>query len=51
MRVARIGHRVEMDFEGRPVFRYHDPEPLPGGFVGLWSRDNGILVPRVTIYQ
>ncbi len=51
IRVARAGSRVEMDFEGRPVFRYNDPEPLPGGFVGLWSRDNGILVPRVTIYQ
>jgi len=51
VRVARVGSRVEADFEGRPVFRYNDPEPLPGGFVGLWSRDNGILVPRVTVYQ
>lgn len=51
LRLARVGHRLEMDFEGRPVFCYDDPDPLPGGFVGLWSRDSGILVPRVTIYQ
>jgi len=51
IRVARVGRRIEMGFEGRPVFRYEDPEPLPGGFIGLWSRDSGVLVPRVTIYQ
>jgi hypothetical protein len=51
VRAARIGHRVELDFEGRPVFRYDDPHPLPGGYVGLWTRDSGMLVPRVTIYR
>jgi len=51
VRVGRVGHQISMDFEGRPVFRWDDPEPLPGGFVGLWSRDSGILVPRVTIYR
>ena len=51
MRVSRLGGRIEMDFEGQPVFRYDDPQPLPGGYVGLWSRDSGILVPRVTIYR
>jgi len=51
VRIARIGHRIEMDFEGRPVFRYDDPSPLHGGYIGLWSRDSGILIPRVTIYH
>jgi hypothetical protein len=51
VRVARVGHRIEMDFEGRPVIRYDDPDPLPGGYVGLWTRNSGVLVPRVTIYQ
>lgn len=51
IRVARVGESIEMDFEGRPVFRYHDPKPLPGGYVGLWSRDSGVLIPRVTIYE
>ena len=51
VRVAKMGSRIEMDFEGRPVFRYEDPEPLPGGYVGIWSRRNGIMVPRVTVYR
>ncbi|MEI6501610.1 MAG: hypothetical protein WCP21_11380, partial [Armatimonadota bacterium] len=51
LRVSRIGGRVEMDLEGQPVFRYDDPQPLAGGYVGLWSRNSGILVPRVTIYR
>lgn len=51
VRIARTGHHLEMDFEGRPVFRYEDPEPLPGGYLGLWSRNSGMLIPRVTVYQ
>ncbi len=51
VRVAKVGSRIEMDFDGRPVFRYEDPEPLPGGYVGIWSRRNGIMVPRVTVYR
>ncbi len=51
VRVAKLGSRIELDFDGRPVFRYDDPQPLPGGYVGLWTRDSGMLVPRVTIYR
>lgn len=51
VRAARIGHRIELDFEGRPVLRYEDAEPLGGGYVGLWTRNSGILIPRVTIYH
>jgi len=51
IRAARIGSRLELDFEGRPVFRYEDAEPLEGGYVGLWTRNSGILVPRVTVYH
>jgi Txe/YoeB family toxin of Txe-Axe toxin-antitoxin module len=51
VRVAKVGSRIEMDLDGRPVFRYEDPEPLPGGYVGIWSRRNGIMVPRVTVYR
>lgn len=51
VRVAKVGKVVTLEFEGRPVLRYEDPEPLAEGYVGLWSRNNGILVPRVTIYR
>jgi hypothetical protein len=50
VRMSRIGNVVSCDFERRPVFRYEDPDPLPGGYVGLWTKNSGILVPRVTIW-
>lgn len=51
VRASRVGSRITLEFEGRPVLSYDDPQPLPGGYVGLWSRDSGILIPRVTIYR
>jgi len=51
IQAARIGHSIRLDLNGRPVFRYEDPDPLPGGYVGLWTRNSGVLVPRVTIYR
>ena len=51
VQVARIGHSIRLDLNGRPAFRYEDPDPLPGGYVGLWTRNSGVLVPRVTVYQ
>ena len=51
LQVARIGHSIRLDLNGRPAFRYEDPDPLPGGYVGVWTRNSGVLVPRVTIYQ
>jgi hypothetical protein len=50
VRASRIGNVISYDFERRPVFRYEDPDPLPGGYVGLWTRNSGILIPRVTIW-
>jgi len=50
IRAAKIGHLISLDFEGRAVFRYEDPEPLERGYVGLWTHDSGLLIPRVTIY-
>jgi hypothetical protein len=50
IRAARLGKRVELDLEGRPVFRWEDPDPLPGGYVGVWTHYSGILVSRVAIY-
>ncbi|HJN18529.1 MAG TPA: hypothetical protein QGH10_23715, partial [Armatimonadota bacterium] len=51
VRASRIGHRVALEFEGHTVLEYEDPEPLPGGYVGLWTRNSGVLIPRVTIWS
>ncbi|MBI3920661.1 MAG: hypothetical protein HY318_04520 [Armatimonadetes bacterium] len=45
----KIGKTVRLLFDGQPLLTYNDPDPLPGGYVGLWTENNGILVPRVTI--
>jgi len=50
VRMSRVGNVVSCDFERRPVLRYEDPDPLPGGYVGLWTRNSGILVPHVTVW-
>ena len=50
IRAARLGNRVELDLEGRPVFRWEDPNPLPGGHVGVWTHHSGVVVSRVTVY-
>jgi hypothetical protein len=51
IRAARLGSRVELDLEGRPVFRWEDPDPLPGGHVGVWTHNSGLVISRVTIYS
>jgi len=51
VRASRIGHRVALEFEGHTVLEYEDPDPLPGGYVGLWTRNSGVLIPRVTIWS
>lgn len=33
------------------ILSWEDPEPLPGGRVAIWTVDNAIMVPRVTIYH
>jgi len=50
VRMSRLGNVVACDFERRPVFRWEDPDPLPGGYVGLWTQNSGLLIPRVTIW-
>jgi len=48
--VRKQGAKVTLLFEGQPVLSYTDPEPLPGGRVSMGTYDNGIMVPRVTVY-
>lgn len=32
------------------VLRYEDPDPLSGGRIALGTQNNGVIIPRVTIY-
>jgi hypothetical protein len=52
IRAERHGSRVLLYVDDQLVVQYVDPEPLPDGFVGLWTQRNGIMIPRVTLsYQ
>ena len=33
------------------VLTWDDPDPLRAGHLAVWTRDNAIMVPRVTIYH
>jgi len=50
IRVERQGSRVALYVEGQQVLAYNDPNPLPGGYAGIWTENNGILLPRITLY-
>ena len=48
--VRKRGGEVSLLCQGQPVLTYSDPDPLPGGMVSLGTYDNGVMVPRVSVY-
>ncbi len=48
--VAKRGNTVSLLCYGQPVLSYTDPDPLPGGTVCVGTYDNGIMIPRVTVF-
>lgn len=51
IRVEKHGGRLRLFVEGQLTVEYTDPQPLSGGYAGIWTRNNGIMVPRVTLYH
>jgi len=49
-RLERIGNRIRFHYEDRLVFDVEDPEPITGGYVGVWTHRSGVCVARVTVY-
>lgn len=49
VRAEKRGPLVALYFDDQPVLSYEDPQPLEGGYVGVWTRRNGIMLPRITI--
>lgn len=45
----RVGSRLQLLFDGQQLLNYEDSQPLPGGYVAIWTENNGLLVPRVTV--
>jgi hypothetical protein len=50
LRFTRRGNHVALWHDRQVILDYRDPNPLPGGQLALWTRDNGLLLPQVTIY-
>jgi hypothetical protein len=50
LRAERIGGTVRLLVDGKLAASYDDPDPLPGGAVGIWTLNQGITVARARIY-
>ncbi len=50
MRAVKRQEYLYLFFDNELVLQAHDPDPLPGGRVALWTFDNGIIIPRAKIY-
>jgi len=50
LRAERLGDTVRLLLDGKPALEYTDPDPLPGGAVGIWTLDNGLAVARARVY-
>lgn len=49
-RAEKIGSKVALYFDGQLLLSYDDPQPLNGGYAAIWTENNGILIPRATLY-
>lgn len=47
---VKRGNELRLEWEGNVLVRCTDPDPLPAGHVSLGTYDNGVLIPKVTIY-
>ncbi len=50
LRVRRDGDLLQFWVDDRLVAEATDPEPLEGGRVAIWGRDNGLILSRIKIY-
>ncbi len=51
VRAERIGSTVRLLVDDRLAASFDDPDPLPGGAVGIWTLDNSMTVARARIYH
>ena len=48
-RLEQEGTALRVYLDNRLATVYHDPHPLPGGYVAVWTRDNGLMLGRVNL--
>jgi len=48
-RIEKRGDTIKVFIDNLLAMTYKDPDPIPGGFTGLWTYNNGIMVGRANI--
>jgi hypothetical protein len=49
LRLEKRGGHITYTVDNRLVAEYDDPNPLPGGHIAFWTRDNRLLIARARI--
>lgn len=47
VKMTRRASKVNCSIDGKLIFEFDDPEPIPGGHVAFWTWKNGMIVARV----
>ncbi len=50
LRVRKQGDLLQLWVDDRLVAEVRDPEPLDGGRIAIWGRDNGLILSRIKVY-
>jgi hypothetical protein len=50
IRAERVGSTVRLLVGNKLAVSFDDPDPLPGGAVGIWTLDNPVTVARTRVY-
>jgi hypothetical protein len=51
VRAEKVGATIRLWVGDQRVLSWQDPNPLPGGRLAVWTQDNAVMIPRVTIYH
>ncbi len=50
VKARRQGTKVQLFLDNELYLEYTDPDPLPGGRVGVWTTKQSLMVARVMVY-
>ena len=50
LRARQHGDLLQLYYDDKLALEARDPDPLPGGYVGVWTANNGLIMPRAKIY-
>jgi hypothetical protein len=48
-RIEKRGGEIKVFLDNKLAMTYNDPQPLPGGYAGIWTLNNGVMIGRVNV--